>query len=175
VNAMSRRIGLRHMQSISGKPPLVCPSGEQITNGGFETGDFTGWTVGDPLTAGVFPGYILSPYEGAYLAALWAVNSLEQIFSAPIPVSCFKGTSTFQVATAWFDAGCPPIPPPTWQVEIEYTDGSSTVLDLTGDPNATWVLHNLKSILQSGKTVKGVKFTTVTNGVVYADACSLNI
>lgn len=40
---LSRRVGLRTITSITGIKRLICPKGEQITNGGFETGDDTGW------------------------------------------------------------------------------------------------------------------------------------
>jgi hypothetical protein len=49
-----------------------------ITNGGFETGDFTGWTTGNLNATSVqiagFDGY--TPHSGTYFAALGNVGSL---------------------------------------------------------------------------------------------------
>jgi hypothetical protein len=186
------------MASISGKPPLVCPSGEQIVNGGFETGDFTGWTASNRWFASSSEwGDLVSPPAGSYMACCHSIEgdppgasetitgTLEQIFATPIPVACFGLTSVFSIKTNWTALGCPPRIPPTWQVEVEYTDGTSTVVDLSGDPVQTWTTHDLKAVLASGKTVKGIKFTAVIYGwdigvsyqdmEVYVDECTLTI
>jgi hypothetical protein len=57
---------------------------ELIVNGGFETGDFTGWTVNSFATgvkASGFNGY--SPHSGTYFAALGSLSSgtLSQTFT----------------------------------------------------------------------------------------------
>lgn len=52
-------------------------------NGGFETGDFYGWTVNDPsadtfvTSASVTPGY--GPHSGDYFAAMGAIGQLGSI------------------------------------------------------------------------------------------------
>ena len=197
---MSRRIGLRTIGSIGAKPPVTCPSGEQIVNGGFETGDFTGWTRDptDPnhwqvLTADARGG---SSPEGSYLAQFKALatdppgpivcpratGTLQQDFANTIPYDCFVVASVFQIRTKWDTDVCHPVNPAVWKVEILYTDDTSTTLDLTGDPQNAWVTHDLKAILEAGKTVKGIKFTATVDRCggpyiglteVTIDACTL--
>ena len=65
---------------------------EQIVNGGFETGDFTGWTVFDPsgntIVTPTFTsptnGLTYTPHSGTYFAALGAIGAdgtLSQTFA----------------------------------------------------------------------------------------------
>jgi len=63
-------------------PPIpICPSGEQIVNGGFETGNFTGWTVvGAPI---VQSGIV---HSGSYAARL-ALDAIYQSLGG-ITVAC---------------------------------------------------------------------------------------
>jgi len=179
---------------------VACPSGEQITNGGFETGDFTGWTRDptDPnhwqvLTSDVRGG---APPEGSYLAQFKALDTdptgpigcpratgtLQQDSTNTVAYECFVATSTFQVRTKWDTDLCSPVNPAVWKVEVLYTDDTSTTVDLTGDPQNEWVTHNLKTVLESGKTVKGIKFTATVDRCggpdiglteVTIDACTL--
>jgi len=85
-------------------------------------------------------------------------GELQQIFAKPIPYSCFGEEAIFEVKTKWNTDYCNPVPPDTWLIEILYTDGTSTTLDIRGDPRGEWVTHDLKAILEPGKDVKGIKF-----------------
>lgn len=202
VTRLSRRIGLRTIPSIGAKG---CPSGEQVVNGGFETGDFTGWTktgnanrweVG---TVGTDFGLVVgacsspvTPEEGSYMAFFHSISTdpmppktitgtLQQLFATPIPVACFTDASFFSIQTNWQGSGCPPEGLVVWQIEILYTDGTSTIVDISGDPPCSWEDHDLKSVLETGKTVKGIKITATIFGwafprpytEVYIDACTL--
>jgi PKD repeat protein len=63
---------------IAGSVATITVSG-LILNGGFETGDFTGWTLaGNPSYTFVDNGSVtgITPYSGSYEAALGATNSL---------------------------------------------------------------------------------------------------
>jgi hypothetical protein len=173
---MSKRVGLRHVQSIGAKvrAAAVCPEGEQFTNGSFGTGDWTGWTrnptdpnhwtlLGGGLPAALFQALLTDPIGPIHCPR--ATGTLEQDFANVIPTSCFVAAAVFHVETYWTTDICNPVSPALWQVEVLYTDGTSTILDLTGDPVSTWVTHDLKAILQAGKTVKGIRFTATV------DAC----
>jgi hypothetical protein len=140
-----------------------------------------------------------SPSEGAKLAfihacvtdpELWGCphieGTLKQDFPTPIPYECFRGTSIFEIQTLWDDdVGCPPEPPDIWKIEVLYTDDTSTVLDISGDPRATWIIHDLKAIIEERKTVKGIRITGKMRNCGYlvgrqgqegaVDACTLKI
>ncbi len=168
--------------------------GPYVFMSGFETVDRgPAWEVGSDTPIGH------SPPEGTKLAfihayvtdpMLWGCpfveGFIEQIFPNLVPHECFKGTSIFQIETLWDDdVGCPPEPPLVWKIEVLYTDDTSTVLDMTGDPRATWVTHDLKAILEEGKTVKGIRITGEMRNCGYlvdrqgqegaVDACTLKI
>src|SRR5690349_18513809 len=60
-------------------PPMMARAQESVMNGGFETGDFTNWTVVDNsgdtfVDNGSNTG--IAPHSGSYLAALGPVRSL---------------------------------------------------------------------------------------------------
>jgi len=87
-------------------------------------------------------------------------GSLRQDFASPIPVECFTELSDFAVETKWgTDFPCNPVDPAVWQVEVLYTDDTSTIVDLRGDPLGVWAYNDLKPVLEPGKTVKGIKFS----------------
>jgi len=172
---LSRRIGLRTIGSIGGKVPCPTAGEEQFTNRGFEEGvDLPGWTQSAGWMADT--GYVTAPpTEGVYHACYPAVgyeptpgvpDTLEQLFATPIPVACFKATSLFSVDTAKANNPWTLEDPLTWQVEVLYTDDTSTILDLLADADRTYVTHNLKDILTSGKKVKGVRVTVLIGNAV---------
>jgi hypothetical protein len=76
VVATSNRVYLPLVMHIEPPPPPTptpTPEPAAITNGGFETGDFTGWTHGEELPRSVQGGV---RHEGTYAAALGEVKEV---------------------------------------------------------------------------------------------------
>jgi len=175
-----------------GKIVSACPEGEQFTDGGLEACDLAAWTTTKTggtwgcITEGVVhnPSNLkVVPFSGSYMARFDNIGGSEQVtgtieqdFATPIPVSCFDPDSVFTVRTNHSGDGCPPAGPAVWQIEVLYTDDTSTVVDISGDPSDTWVEHDLKTVLETDKTVKGIKFTATLNQAnnreVFIDACT---
>jgi len=161
---LSKRIGLRHMQSIGGKG-LVCPSGEQIVNGGFETGDFTGWTLEIDGTYCSVSSTI--KHSGAYSAyikynpCLHIGGAIKQTFSTAIQGACIESF------TLWIYR---------WSadeitIEVGYSDG--TVETWTEKPvSEVWTEVNLKAHLDLTKKVSYIQIHA-TGGTYYVDDISL--
>jgi hypothetical protein len=176
------------MPSIGAKKAAVCPSGEQITDGDFEACDLAAWVTtktggawGCVAEGAVHLAGQVWPHSGTYMARFDNIGGSEQVtgtieqdFAAPIPVSCFEPDSVFTVWTNHLGDGCPPETPTVWQIEVLYTDETSTVIDISGDPSFVWTEHDLKAVLEVGKTVKGIKFiaTLGPNREVFIDACT---
>jgi hypothetical protein len=164
---LSRRVGLRTMGSTGAKGQ--CPSGEQITHGGFEPGNFTGWTTSN---VGSGKGEVLSvnPYEGTYHCRLYdqsygePTTSIAQDFKNQIPFECLTVTSVFQVALM----GRPGFSPPVggWvDIYLVYTDATETYIHIHGP--VTWSVYDLKPYVESGKTLKGIRFELVPIGTSF--------
>lgn len=153
---MSKRIGIRHAQSPGGKA-LVCPEGEQIVNGGFETGDFTGWNYGDTNYAVVSSEY---PRSGSYACELRGSGWIKQDLANPVPEKCFTGTSKFG-----FYAGNDIIYYGSltffFRATIIYTDETTTIVDFewytTPDQQTAYQYVDLKPYVTPGKIIKSIK------------------
>lgn len=155
LNALHRRI----LGSGSAGGGLVCPSGEQITNGGFETGDFTGWTK-----TGDCPGKCqirsLHPHSGSYEAFIqydWGCGcGIEQTLANETPVEC---VSAFSVWLYRLAGGA-------IYILVTYTDDSTTFI--SQDYGAfVWNQLDMLSDLTVGKTIKSIRFYRYTDGNVW--------
>ena len=72
-------VGVSEAVNVSGLGQGVSGGGNLVVNGGFETGDFTGWTETQNLGATfVSPSYAHSGNDGAALGAVGSDNSLAQ-------------------------------------------------------------------------------------------------
>jgi hypothetical protein len=141
---------------------IACASGEQIVNGGFETGDFTGWTkTGDPWIVN------WDKHSGIYGCETWTINdSIEQEFGA-IAYECI---STFKFWTKQsFDTV-------TAELEVTVTYDDDTQLQwIEGHRgHVNWIETDVKAKLDPTKKVKKIKFRQIvgvdTNGWVIDDA-----
>lgn len=128
------------------QPISVVFAGEEITNGGFETGDATGWT----LTDGAIQSSEVN--SGTYAAQIWpsGTRRLNQTLSTYAPVSVI---STF---TAYYNQSSSNGVCRTTYSDDTYTDQNLVTTD-------AWTQIDLLPGLTAGKTVKDVAFI---NGVV---------
>jgi len=120
-------------------PPISCPSGEQIINGGFETGDLTGWEGGFNIGVnGIFA------HSGNYYAWLDTGNWAWQTLAEAILVECIASF------TLWLK--CPdPYNQPA-RITITYSDDTTTEIDVA--TSSSWTEFNLLPYLVAGKSVK---------------------
>jgi len=139
---------------------LVCPTGEQLVNGGFETGDFTGWTA-----TGGWQVVSFDKHSGTYSAYTNSDGVLEQDFSEPIHVECFTVFEVYVAGT--FGGGCPPLRGRMY-IDILYSDLTYTRIDWQ-NPSGGWHLINLLDYVETGKKVKGIRFSWVANDVLVDD------
>ena len=73
----------------------VASAGELVSNGGFETGDFTDWTNSNfGAVVGTRQG--ISPYEGSYQARFISANTLTQTLATTV-----NGSETISFALAY--------------------------------------------------------------------------
>jgi hypothetical protein len=150
------------MQSIGAKIP--CPSGEQIVNGGFEKGDFTGWTYG--TTDGGSLPTITSDYSHSGTYSCWLYYDycrliagwIRQDLVTSINVDCVKN---FKLYIGYY-AGTRKV-----KVTLIYTDGTEQNIEVTlaGDVEVGyWDEVDLLSYLLTGKTVQAIKISNQVTG-----------
>jgi hypothetical protein len=134
--------------------PLVpCPEGEQIVNGGFETGDFTGWTntgwtINERYAGCNDPAANIGcPHTGQYSAYSYSMAGLlRQDFATLIPVRCITSfglwVETRHETTLII-------------VTIGYTEGDPTIVYLDTAPN--WTYLDLLGYCEAGKTISYIE------------------
>lgn len=156
---------------------VVCPSGEQITNGGFETGDFTGWSHDEYNYAKVVTE---NPYAGTYHCRIDGAGWIQQDLLKVVPQECLTATSVFGYYY------CCERPPhygtltTQWRVTLTYTDETTTTIDYS----ETWGVdgaftpysfEDLKTYVEAGKTLKTIKFERTGGEEIRIDEVTCNV
>lgn len=158
--AFKSSVGVRGLALVG--PEVVCPTGEQITNGGFEAGDFTGWSKG-PYS---FYNWVntVNPYEGTYHCILAGYGWISQDLANEVLQSCFTADPHSNPFVF-----CWSMPQPGYgtlnvqfRVTLTYTDDSTTTIDFDetssdGGGYTSYNDENLKPYVEAGKTLKSIK------------------
>jgi len=132
----------------------VCPSGEQITNGGLETGDMTGYTY--------FPNLNFATtqyaHTGVYSCFLYE-NWVQQDFSKPIPKKCIKSFGFWgrgQVSNN--------------ECILHFSDDTEVIAYI---PQGDWQYVDLLAIFPDEKELSYIKFIGGSGGPSWIDDVSL--
>jgi hypothetical protein len=141
---------------------VPCPTGDQITNGHFATGDFSGWAYAGDIYVET-EGYIAPHYAACNIC--YDSGFVEQDLSNVTPTRCFDAASTFHVMCYGFNSGCVGEEGSKVQVEITYTDTTVTTViwECSVEENETWAELDLKPYLSAGKIIKHIKVTINLN------------
>lgn len=137
---------------------------EQIVNGGFETGDFTGWTI----TEGSPEVTSQEAYSGVYSACLPrdenVTSRIKQILS---------GYPVAQITSLTFAAKIENESGGSFTVKFYYSDGSTYEdTELVAD-NLWNAPFDVTEFLDPEKTLSGIEFYMAEPGTLYIDDVSL--
>jgi hypothetical protein len=126
---------------------------EKLNNGGFELGDFTGWTTEGNPDIYHDPGY------GAKGTDYWAHFTISDLISQEItPYPC-NNIVTFELY--YRVSGCTSS---TLNVLITYSDDTTLLHQVDIQPWGEWVLLDLKSLLDLAKEIKKITVWFTSGG-----------
>jgi len=126
----------------------ICPSGEQITNPDFETGDLTGWTPSGTITI-----ESIHPHSGVYTCCFWELyasvtQDIQSLKGYAVPVKCIT------ICKTWLYGGyCPHA---DFDVIITYSDNTTTTVSIT-DIDDSWHECDILPYLDTTKSVKSIQ------------------
>lgn len=159
----ARRILLS--KAIASGGGVVCPpSGEQITNGGAETGDLTGWDItGSVVVVNTNPhSGTYSFYFADYPATM--EQNIESLKGYTIPVVCIL------FCTIWlYGKFCPRA---NIDVIITYSDASTETIHFTNIRDV-WTELDLLPSLDVSKSVAKIKIIEPVSPMIWMDDVSL--
>jgi len=141
------------------KTVVVCPTGEQILNKGFETGAFTNWSQTDMEIV------TYDPHTGTYnaraLDSYPYLGNIEQTFSTPFAGNCVT-SATFWSYGGW--SNCP-AGGTKFTVRVTYDDDDYDELEFetTYDNRDAWTENNFLSIIDTSKNIKKIKISIDRN------------
>lgn len=125
-----------------------------ITNGGFETGDFTGWTI----VAGTVSISTVTPYAGSYCAEVGAAGAgIASTLAKDIPWSADMQGRPIAVEVALQGS--------SGTITAGIDDGYTTTWGATVTGSTAWALRSLSAILSSTATRCRVLFAV---GLTYS-------
>ncbi|MBU1066967.1 hypothetical protein KKE60_04235, partial [Patescibacteria group bacterium] len=115
----------------------ISPEEEQMTNGGFETGDFTGYTYAEDTVQDTFV------HTGTYAARLTtaAGNYLRQTFATSIPVANVKSLTFWAIVWLQYTTFA--------NVIIGYTDGTTQTIPVGEAAVGGWEQWDLTEYLEA--------------------------
>jgi len=128
---------------------VTAPSTNPIVNGGFETGNFSGWTASGAATS-VIAGAAHSGNFGAQLGAVTATNgdsSAAQTFTMP---------ASSPTLTFWYNNHCPDTVTFDWAtvtLKDNVTNVTTTLLAKTCAASATWTQVTYNAAANAGHSV----------------------
>lgn len=129
-----------------------------LLNGGFETGDLSGWTVADgaPVVTNS------EAHTGSFSVAAFGGDAIRQNF-APV------ATEDISEFSFWVKR----VGGPFDFLQLFYGDGSNEVL-LPSGPFSDWTFFDMTSSLDAGKTLTGFLIYGTTAGPAYLDDFVVN-
>ena len=138
----------------------LCPTGEQITNGGFEIGTLDDWTSGlatksnTHAKTGIYSASLNSS-GGCVPTYGWIEQDIETLKGLAIPVSCITSFTVWVRAAMGLQGS-------GGYITITYSDASTEAIQVVGVPFNAWMQVDILSHLDINKFVSKIKFDRVT-------------
>lgn len=138
-------------EGLSYEEYITCLCGEQIINGGFETGDLNGWTEGHNVWWGDVDD--ASPHSGTFYMEMYVDQWIKQVLISSITQSCILSFKVW--IGSWNSSGA------DVTIRITYTDSTYTEWDYFTGANIDWHEVDLLPYVTVGKSVSSITFTAI--------------